>query len=221
MLRLAPLLRKPHVLVSCCRLRARGPVMLATGGDAAASSQPRRSVQLLPGNEFRFETDDGAGVTITLLSGAAEIFGAEMVVQRAYSFTDAQQVGCHPPQPLSLHASPSTSSARPSPAGRLLVAWLHARRRRVVRALLRCHRDAHGELPAAACRTGGAASDRDGAWHRGSTRAGDRPQGDRQVVAVPLAGQLPSQAWPQRDARGPRCRPGRADAAGLPGGRPA
>ena len=59
---------------------------------AMESAQPRRTVALEPRTEFRFETDDGASVSITLVAGAAEVFGAEMVINRSYSFTDAQQV---------------------------------------------------------------------------------------------------------------------------------
>jgi len=50
-----------------------------------------RTVALEPRTEFRFETDDGASLSITLVAGAAEVFGAEMVINRSYSFTDAQQ----------------------------------------------------------------------------------------------------------------------------------
>ena len=57
-----------------------------------SSQPPRRTVALEPRTEFRFETDDGASVSITLVAGAAEVFGAEMVMNRSYSFTDAQQV---------------------------------------------------------------------------------------------------------------------------------
>ena len=57
-----------------------------------STQPPRRSVALEPRTEFRFETDDGASVSITLVAGAAEVFGAEMVMNRSYSFTDAQQV---------------------------------------------------------------------------------------------------------------------------------
>ena len=59
---------------------------------AAMQSTPRRTVALEPRTEFRFETDDGASLSITLVAGAAEVFGAEMVINRSYSFTDAQQV---------------------------------------------------------------------------------------------------------------------------------
>ena len=45
---------------------------------AMESAQPRRTVALEPRTEFRFETDDGASVSITLVAGAAEVFGAEM-----------------------------------------------------------------------------------------------------------------------------------------------
>jgi len=57
-----------------------------------SSQPPRRTVALEPRTEFRFETDDGASLSITLVAGAAEVFGAEMVINRSYSFTDAQQV---------------------------------------------------------------------------------------------------------------------------------
>ena len=71
-----------------------------TPADAGTmSTQPaRRTVALEPRTEFRFETDDGASVSITLVAGAAEVFGAEMVMNRSYSFTDAQQVAL--PRPL-------------------------------------------------------------------------------------------------------------------------
>jgi len=46
---------------------------------------------LRPNEEFRFEVDAATVVTLTLISGAAEVFGAEMVASRAYTFTAMQQ----------------------------------------------------------------------------------------------------------------------------------
>ena len=42
---------------------------------------------LRPGEEFRFEVPVGEVATVTLLSGGAEVFGSEMVANRAYSFS--------------------------------------------------------------------------------------------------------------------------------------
>ena len=46
---------------------------------------------LRAGEEFRFEVSHNEIATITLTSGSAEIFGAEMVANRAYCFTSTQQ----------------------------------------------------------------------------------------------------------------------------------
>ena len=46
---------------------------------------------LRPNEEFRFEVEATATVTLTLVSGQAEVFGAEMVAQRGYSFSGTQQ----------------------------------------------------------------------------------------------------------------------------------
>ena len=60
-------------------------VPMETGGGAAAQ-------QALQANEeFRFEVAAGTSVTLTIVSGSAEVFGAEMVEGRAYSFTGTQQ----------------------------------------------------------------------------------------------------------------------------------
>ena len=67
-------------------------VQICTPEPRGAMETPRRTVALEPRTEFRFETDDGASLSITLVAGAAEVFGAEMVINRSYSFTDAQQV---------------------------------------------------------------------------------------------------------------------------------
>ena len=102
------------------------------------SAQPRRTVALEPRTEFRFETDDGASVSITLVAGAAEVFGAEMVINRSYSFTDAQQV-CLRRSILALPAAAHACSARQRAScvtGRLHVAWLHTRRARALRAFV-------------------------------------------------------------------------------------
>ena len=80
------------------------------------SAQPRRTVALEPRTEFRFETDDGASVSITLVAGAAEVFGAEMVINRSYSFTDAQQVCLR----RSIPGSPRSSTRLLSPSTRLV-----------------------------------------------------------------------------------------------------
>ena len=102
------------------------------------SAQPRRTVALEPRTEFRFETDDGASVSITLVAGAAEVFGAEMVINRSYSFTDAQQV-CLRRSILALPVAAHACSARQRAScvtGRLHVAWLHTRRARALRAFV-------------------------------------------------------------------------------------
>ena len=70
----------------------RGAPTTTPASTMESSQPPRRTVALEPRTEFRFETDDGASVSITLVAGAAEVFGAEMVMNRSYSFTDAQQV---------------------------------------------------------------------------------------------------------------------------------
>ena len=41
--------------------------------------------------QFRFEVPPGETATLTLLAGSAEIFGAEMVLNRAYTFSGTQQ----------------------------------------------------------------------------------------------------------------------------------
>ena len=46
---------------------------------------------LRPGEEFRFEVPSNDIATITLVSGSAEIFGAEMASNRVYCFTSTQQ----------------------------------------------------------------------------------------------------------------------------------
>ena len=58
---------------------------------AAAADAPRESYTLRSLEEFRFEVEAQATATITLTSGSAEIFGAEMVTNKAYSFSGTQQ----------------------------------------------------------------------------------------------------------------------------------
>ncbi|KAJ1915069.1 Cleavage polyadenylation factor subunit clp1 [Mycoemilia scoparia] len=48
---------------------------------------------LNPGEEFRFEVDIKSGVTIKLLSGTAEIFGAELGSAKEYYFTGTKLAG--------------------------------------------------------------------------------------------------------------------------------
>ena len=66
-------------------LAALGGNMQATGGAPTA-----QRVGLAPRTEFRFETEPETSVTITLASGTAEVFGAELVPRRPYTFADAQ-----------------------------------------------------------------------------------------------------------------------------------
>lgn len=58
---------------------------------AASSSASAAQQSLQPNEEFRFEVDGASTVSLTLVSGSAEIFGAEMVESRAYSFCGTQQ----------------------------------------------------------------------------------------------------------------------------------
>lgn len=55
------------------------------------AAAPAASHTLLPDSEFRFEVDASATVELTLVSGSAEVFGAEMVANRAYAFSGTQQ----------------------------------------------------------------------------------------------------------------------------------
>ena len=77
-------------------------------------------------------------IPITLVAGAAEVFGAEMVINRSYSFTDAQQA-CRRRSILALSVAAHACSARQRAScvtGRLHVAWLHTRRARALRAFV-------------------------------------------------------------------------------------
>lgn len=62
----------------------------STGGLQATGAPTTSRVGLAPRTEFRFETEPETSVTITLASGTAEVFGAELVPRRPYTFADAQ-----------------------------------------------------------------------------------------------------------------------------------
>jgi polyribonucleotide 5'-hydroxyl-kinase len=77
-----PSLQAPYPSLFLLRLST-----MATGG----ASKPTNTCQLAPGQEFRLEVPPGETASLTLVSGSAEVFGAEMVANRAYTFGSTQQ----------------------------------------------------------------------------------------------------------------------------------